>query len=132
MTDSENMRSAVPPGRATIKEAAAAKINLFLHVGAKRADGFHPVQSLAVFTAMGDVLAMEAAPDLSLAFDVVDFESLAFASADFVSLDFASTAFASLGLESADVSALFDSPFSRSLRDEFADSGAPPRCAFFP
>jgi 4-diphosphocytidyl-2-C-methyl-D-erythritol kinase len=52
-----------------ITEHAAAKINLFLHVGAKRADGFHPVQSLAVFTAMGDVLAMEAAPELSLAID---------------------------------------------------------------
>jgi 4-diphosphocytidyl-2-C-methyl-D-erythritol kinase len=49
-----------------ITEQAPAKINLFLHVGAKRADGFHPVQSLAVFTCLGDVLAMEAAPDLSL------------------------------------------------------------------
>ena len=26
-----------------------AKINLFLHVGDRRADGFHPLQSLAVF-----------------------------------------------------------------------------------
>lgn len=49
-----------------ITEQACAKINLFLHVGAKRADGFHPLQSLAVFTAMGDALAMEAAPELSL------------------------------------------------------------------
>jgi 4-diphosphocytidyl-2-C-methyl-D-erythritol kinase len=52
-----------------ISEAAPAKINLFLHVGDKRADGFHPVQSLAVFTALGDVLAMEAADSLSLAID---------------------------------------------------------------
>lgn len=50
-----------------ITEQARAKINLFLHVGAKRADGFHPLQSLAVFTGMGDVLAMEEAPELSLA-----------------------------------------------------------------
>ena len=49
-----------------IVEAAPAKINLFLHVGAKRGDGFHPLQSLAVFTQLGDVLAMEAAPELSL------------------------------------------------------------------
>jgi 4-diphosphocytidyl-2-C-methyl-D-erythritol kinase len=49
-----------------IAEAAPAKINLFLHVGAKRADGFHPLQSLAVFTRLSDVLAMEAAPELSL------------------------------------------------------------------
>ncbi len=50
-----------------VTEQASAKINLFLHVGDKRADGFHPLQSLAVFTAMGDVLAMEEASGLSLA-----------------------------------------------------------------
>jgi 4-diphosphocytidyl-2-C-methyl-D-erythritol kinase len=60
------MRSAVPSGRATIKESASAKINLFLHVGTRRADGFHPLQSLAVFTDMGDALEIEAATDLSL------------------------------------------------------------------
>jgi 4-diphosphocytidyl-2-C-methyl-D-erythritol kinase len=47
-------------------EAAFAKINLFLHVGDKRADGFHPLQSLAVFTQLGDRLTLEAAPELSL------------------------------------------------------------------
>jgi len=50
-----------------ITEQAPAKINLFLHVGDKRADGFHPLQSLAVFTALGDMLAIEPAPLLSLA-----------------------------------------------------------------
>jgi 4-diphosphocytidyl-2-C-methyl-D-erythritol kinase len=50
-----------------ITEPAPAKINLFLHVGEKRADGFHPLQSLAVFTQLGDVLALDTAPDLSLA-----------------------------------------------------------------
>ena len=30
----------------------------------RRADGFHPLQSLAVFTDLGDVLAIEAAPEL--------------------------------------------------------------------
>ena len=45
-----------------ITEAAPAKINLFLHVGAKRSDGFHPLQSLAVFTDVGDLLAIENAP----------------------------------------------------------------------
>ena len=49
-----------------ISERAPAKINLFLHVGERRADGFHPLQSLAVFTDMGDVLSVEAAPELSL------------------------------------------------------------------
>jgi 4-diphosphocytidyl-2-C-methyl-D-erythritol kinase len=49
-----------------VVEPASAKINLFLHIGDKRADGFHPLQSLAVFTQLGDVLTLEAAPDLSL------------------------------------------------------------------
>ncbi len=49
-----------------ISEAAPAKINLFLHVGDCCADGFHSLQSLAVFTSLGDVLAMEKAADLSL------------------------------------------------------------------
>jgi 4-diphosphocytidyl-2-C-methyl-D-erythritol kinase len=52
-----------------ITQSAPAKINLFLHVGDKRADGFHPLQSLAVFTDRGDVLAIEAAPSLSLTVD---------------------------------------------------------------
>jgi 4-diphosphocytidyl-2-C-methyl-D-erythritol kinase len=50
-------------------EQASAKINLFLHIGDRRADGFHPLQSLAVFTALGDVLTMDAAKDLSLSVD---------------------------------------------------------------
>jgi 4-diphosphocytidyl-2-C-methyl-D-erythritol kinase len=50
-----------------ISEAAPAKINLFLHVGTRRADGFHPLQSLTVFTGLGDVLEMEEASELSLA-----------------------------------------------------------------
>ena len=49
-----------------ITEQACAKINLFLHVGERRADGFHPLQSLAVFTDMGDRLDFESAPVLSL------------------------------------------------------------------
>jgi len=53
----------------SIAESASAKINLFLHVGARRADGFHPLQSLAVFTGTGDVLRAQAAPQLSLALD---------------------------------------------------------------
>lgn len=52
-----------------ITEHASAKINLFLHVGDKRADGFHPLQSLAVFTAAGDELTIEETPALSLAIE---------------------------------------------------------------
>src|ERR1700753_3461006 len=49
-----------------ITVSAPAKINLFLQIGDKRADGFHPLQSLAVFTALGDLLTAEAADNLSL------------------------------------------------------------------
>jgi 4-diphosphocytidyl-2-C-methyl-D-erythritol kinase len=49
-----------------ISEAAPAKINLFLHIGVRGANGFHPLQSLVVFTGMGDELALAAAPELSL------------------------------------------------------------------
>ena len=50
----------------TVSGAARAKINLFLHVGDKRADGFHPLQSLAVFPVLGDELRAETADTLSL------------------------------------------------------------------
>jgi 4-diphosphocytidyl-2-C-methyl-D-erythritol kinase len=48
---------------------ARAKINLFLHVGARREDGFHPLQSLAIFTDFGDALSVEEDRDLSLVVD---------------------------------------------------------------
>jgi len=48
---------------------APAKINLYLHVGAKRADGFHELESLVVFADVGDMLSFEAADALSLTID---------------------------------------------------------------
>ncbi|HEY4274978.1 MAG TPA: 4-(cytidine 5'-diphospho)-2-C-methyl-D-erythritol kinase [Rhizomicrobium sp.] len=48
---------------------AQAKINLFLHVGERREDGFHPLQSLAVFTGAADVLTIEDGGDLSFSLD---------------------------------------------------------------
>jgi 4-diphosphocytidyl-2-C-methyl-D-erythritol kinase len=59
------MTGAGPAGAAKT-EFAPAKINLFLHVGEKRADGFHPLQSLAVFPQAGDMLRVEKSPALSL------------------------------------------------------------------
>lgn len=38
---------------------APAKVNLFLHVGAPTADGYHPVCSLMVFADIGDRVSME-------------------------------------------------------------------------
>ncbi len=45
---------------------APAKVNLFLHVTGKRADGYHLLDSLAVFPAVGDVVRAEAAEALTL------------------------------------------------------------------
>ena len=47
-------------------EFAPAKVNLFLHVVGKRADGYHLLDSLAVFAAIGDRVAATASDSLSL------------------------------------------------------------------
>ena len=43
--------------------AAAAKINLALHVVGRRADGYHLIESLTVFTRFGDRVAVEPSPE---------------------------------------------------------------------
>lgn len=50
----------------SVRVFAPAKINLFLHVGDKRADEFHPLESLAVFVDAGDTLTLERSKELSL------------------------------------------------------------------
>lgn len=52
-----------------VRVFAPAKINLFLHVGDKRSDGFHALESLAVFVNIGDELTFERADTLSLEID---------------------------------------------------------------
>ena len=42
----------------TLRRLAPAKINLFLHVGARQADGYHPVCSLMIFADIGDELGL--------------------------------------------------------------------------
>lgn len=49
-----------------IEEFAAAKVNLTLHVGPVRPDGYHPVDSLVVFAGWGDRLTFEPAKDIAL------------------------------------------------------------------
>jgi 4-diphosphocytidyl-2-C-methyl-D-erythritol kinase len=49
------------------KHFAPAKVNLFLHVGRKRADGYHDLTSLAVFPDVGDWLAVAPSGRLSFA-----------------------------------------------------------------
>ena len=51
----------------SLRRFAPAKINLFLHVGDKRADGFHNLQSLVAFADAGDWVTANPASDLSLA-----------------------------------------------------------------
>jgi 4-diphosphocytidyl-2-C-methyl-D-erythritol kinase len=48
---------------------APAKINLFLHVGDKRGDGFHALQSLVAFTDAGDELSFAPSEGISLTID---------------------------------------------------------------
>src|SRR5579864_4956574 len=50
-----------------LTERAPAKVNLFLHVVGRRADGYHLVDSLVVFAGIGDELRAEPADNLSLA-----------------------------------------------------------------
>lgn len=52
-----------------VRVFAPAKINLFLHIGDKRADGFHELESLVVFADAGDELIFEAAHELSLSLE---------------------------------------------------------------
>ena len=58
----------VPPG-AVAAEPAPAKVNLFLHVTGRRADGYHLLDSLAVFGPAADSLEAASAAALTLAVD---------------------------------------------------------------
>jgi 4-diphosphocytidyl-2-C-methyl-D-erythritol kinase len=53
----------------TLTIGAPAKINLALHVTGQRADGYHLLDSLVVFTALGDTLAFETADADALVID---------------------------------------------------------------
>jgi 4-diphosphocytidyl-2-C-methyl-D-erythritol kinase len=53
----------------TLQLRARAKINLYLHVVGRRADGYHLLDSLVVFADTGDGLRIEPSGTLSLAID---------------------------------------------------------------
>ena len=61
------MSDAGPGTRVT--EHAPAKINLYLHVTARRTDGYHLLDSLIVFAEAGDTIEVEDAGELSLTCD---------------------------------------------------------------
>ena len=50
----------------TLRIVAPAKVNLFLHITGKRADGYHLLDSLVVFTDFGDTLEITPAEQLQL------------------------------------------------------------------
>jgi 4-diphosphocytidyl-2-C-methyl-D-erythritol kinase len=53
-----------------LEALARAKINLFLHVGTKRSDGYHALLSWVVFAGIGDRLRVDPAPaEIELAVD---------------------------------------------------------------
>jgi len=58
------MSAADPSGSITL--TAPAKVNLALHVTARRADGYHELDSLVAFADVGDVLTLRPAADFSL------------------------------------------------------------------
>ena len=49
-----------------VRVRAPAKLNLFLHVGDKRADGYHALQSLVAFADAGDELELTPSSELTL------------------------------------------------------------------
>lgn len=51
---------------AKLRVVAPAKLNLFLHAGERRPDGFHDLQSLIVFADVGDELEISRSAELSL------------------------------------------------------------------
>ena len=53
-------------GNGCVVERARAKVNLFLHVLGRRADGYHLLDSLVVFAEAADVVRAEPADSLSL------------------------------------------------------------------
>ncbi|WP_184437398.1 4-(cytidine 5'-diphospho)-2-C-methyl-D-erythritol kinase [Roseospira goensis] len=53
----------------TLRAAAPAKVNLYLHVTGRRADGYHLLDSLMAFAAVHDVVTVAPADDLSLTVD---------------------------------------------------------------
>lgn len=59
-----------------LRAFAAAKVNLYLHVGSPLASGYHPISSLVVFADVGDEVRLDPAAALELRVDEGDAEVL--------------------------------------------------------
>ena len=53
-------------GATALREAAPAKINLYLHIVGRRPDGLHLIDSLVVFAGLGDVVTVSPGDDIVL------------------------------------------------------------------
>src|SRR6516165_4744804 len=53
----------------TLRRAAPAKLNLYLHITGKRADGYHLLDGLVGFADVGDVVTITTAEALSFTVD---------------------------------------------------------------
>lgn len=71
------MRGAEAGPPPVVAEAAPAKVNLYLHVTGRRADGYHLLDSLVVFGPAADALEARPAAALTLAVDGPEGEALA-------------------------------------------------------
>ncbi|MGE0747516.1 MAG: 4-(cytidine 5'-diphospho)-2-C-methyl-D-erythritol kinase [Rhodospirillales bacterium] len=59
----------VAPGGGAVTVRAPAKVNLFLEIVGRRADGYHLLQSLVAFADVADVVRVRPSDDLGLAID---------------------------------------------------------------
>jgi len=69
MTSSADPGASPGPGARGCVLAAWAKVNLYLHVVGRRADGYHELDSLIVFAGIGDRIALRPNDALSLTID---------------------------------------------------------------
>ena len=60
------MAKADGPDRVALRATAPARINLYLHVVGRRADGFHLLDSLVAFAGVGDIVEVVASDALGL------------------------------------------------------------------
>ena len=63
-------------GAAAVEVAARAKLNLYLHLLGRRADGYHDIDSLVAFAAFADQLSFAPGTELRLDVDGAFAESL--------------------------------------------------------
>ena len=65
-------------GAAAIEVTARAKLNLYLHLLGRHADGYHAIDNLVVFAAFGDRLTFTPGEELKLEVDGQFIPALAF------------------------------------------------------